>query len=65
MTDTVLGNPISMAWDSVDEVGWIVFRDSAGEEVFRCHRELWENETAGFTPEMRDMIITKIGALYG
>lgn len=65
MTDAILGNPISIAWDSVDDIGRIVIRDSAGNEVFRCHKELWENEIAGFTPEMRDMIITKIRALYG
>lgn len=65
MTDTVLGNPISMAWDSINGVDWVVFRDSANEEVFRCHKELWDNETAGFTSQTRDAIITNIRSLYG
>ena len=41
-----LGNPISTATDEIDGQRWIVIRDSAGKEIMRVQKELWNNQNS-------------------
>ncbi len=59
------GCPISIVWDKEKGEDWIIFKDQEGKEFMRIQKFLWENETTGFTAEIRDKIIDHARRCYG
>jgi len=59
------GSPVSIQWDKEDGEDWIILKDADGKLILKVQKILWENTTAGFTPEVRDSIIKHTRRLYG
>ena len=62
------GNNIIMREEiAIDGVRWITFLQEKGDTILKVRKSLWNNNTTliGFSPELRDSIITAIGGMYG
>lgn len=53
--------------DSIEGVRWITFLQENGDTILKVRKTLWQNKTnlVGFSPELRDSIISAIGGMYG
>jgi len=63
--ENIPGCRITIAHDKENGEHYINIREADGTLIMKVHKLLWEDKIAGFTPEVRDAILTHARGLYG